>query len=226
SLFGVFDGHNGSAASRFCAKHMFKYLTQNECFQRGEYAQSLKEVFLQMDRLMRSQAGLQEIQNLAKEPPVHDDAIVLTEEHGLGVQMVWPEDHPAYYVHASPGTCAVVALVLEKKVFIASAGDCRCSLYSNKKLVHLTTDHWPSTPEESARIRRAGGQVLQGRVAIDSLLGDPGTLNMSRAIGDLHFKMNNTLPQEEQIVSAAPDIVEVDISKDCEFLIVNSDGVW
>ncbi|EFJ05543.1 hypothetical protein SELMODRAFT_3338, partial [Selaginella moellendorffii] len=180
SLFGVFDGHHGSAASRFCAKHMFKYLTQNECFQRGEYAQSLKEVFLQMDRLMRSQAGLQEIQNLAKEPPV----------------------------------------------FIASAGDCRCSLYSNKKLIHLTTDHWPSTPEESARIRRAGGQALQGRVAIESLLGDPGTLNMSRAIGDLHFKMNNTLPQEEQIVSAAPDIVEVDISKDCEFLIVNSDGVW
>lgn len=51
------------------------------------------------------------------------------------------------------------------------------------------------------RIRRAGGAVDQ-----DGRIG--GGLNVSRALGDWRYKVNNTLPLEYQMVSPLPDITE------------------
>ena len=53
-----------------------------------------------------------------------------------------------------------------------------------------------------------------------------GGLNVSRALGDWRYKMNNTLPLESQMVSPLPDIKEAVLELEDEFLIICCDGIW
>ena len=43
-------------------------------------------------------------------------------------------------------------------------------------------------------IRKAGGMVDDGRVM--------GNLNLSRSIGDLEYKKNNSIPQKDQMITS------------------------
>jgi serine/threonine protein phosphatase PrpC len=51
-------------------------------------------------------------------------------------------------------------------------------------------------------------------------------LNLSRSLGDLEYKQNKKLPQEEQMITANPDIVEEDLTKDINFIVIACDGIW
>jgi serine/threonine protein phosphatase PrpC len=53
-----------------------------------------------------------------------------------------------------------------------------------------------------------------------------GNLNLSRSLGDLEYKQNKKIPQEEQMITAFPDVIVENITKDCDFIIVGCDGVW
>ena len=61
------------------------------------------------------------------------------------------------------GTTAVVAVLVDKTLTLASAGDSRAVLATKKgsKIIakDLTVDHNPDVPEEQARIEAAGGFV-------------------------------------------------------------------
>lgn len=84
------------------------------------------------------------------------------------------------------GCTAVVLLITPDKYYVASAGDSRCVMYQkNEKLVRLTEDHKPDIEKERKRIEAAGGFVTGGRIN--------GSLNLSRALGDLEFKQNKGL---------------------------------
>lgn len=58
-----------------------------------------------------------------------------------------------------------------------------------------------------------------------------GNLNLSRALGDLVYKADDSLPPEKQILSGCPDVVTVnrDPEKD-EFLVrllsTRAKGLW
>ncbi|CAN0330950.1 unnamed protein product, partial [Discosporangium mesarthrocarpum] len=53
-----------------------------------------------------------------------------------------------------------------------------------------------------------------------------GNLNLSRSIGDLKYKGNKSLPPEDQIISAQPDVQKVDIEEEDLFILIACDGVW
>lgn len=83
-----------------------------------------------------------------------------------------------------------------------------------------------------SRIYSAGGWLEMGRVN--------GNLNLSRALGDLIYKSNTSLPPDRQIVSPVPDVVFADLTEQDEFLvrvsnvssahlihqIIGCDGIW
>ncbi|UKK01584.2 protein phosphatase 2C-like protein [Theileria orientalis] len=119
------------------------------------------------------------------------------------------------------GSTSVVAVVLEDPVpclIVANAGDSRCVLSRNKMAVPLSVDHKPTDEPELNRIKNAGGYVINGRV--------DGNLNLSRSLGDLSFKLDNTLSSREQKIISFPDIKIVPLTKDDEFLILACDGIW
>lgn len=63
----------------------------------------------------------------------------------------------------------------------------------------MSVDHKPDLPQEAARIKKAGGEVTDGRVN--------GNLNLSRAIGDLEYKTNKNIPEDEQLIISKPDVM-------------------
>ena len=77
-----------------------------------------------------------------------------------------------------------------KKIYVANAGDSRCTLCKNGKAVEMSIDHKPNDPIEIARIEKAGSEVnAEGRV--------DGNLNLSRSLGDLKSKHRKHLTPEE-----------------------------
>jgi hypothetical protein len=124
---------------------------------------------------------------------------------------------PEHPIHA--GATAVVAVLLEKTVTVANAGDSRAVLCRNGVAFPLSFDHKPLQERELTRIRNAGGFVNHfGRVN--------GNLNLSRSIGDLKYKQVPNIIPAEQMITAEPDIVQVQLEDDDEFLILGCDGIW
>ena len=108
--------------------------------------------------------------------------------------------------------------MVDNKLYAANAGDSRAVLSRKSKLVSLSKDHKPEDQIEKKRIIAAGGTVDKGRIN--------SHLNLSRSIGDLHYKRNGLLLAEEQIIIAKPDVVEVELTKNDDFIIIGCDGVW
>merc|ERR550514_963000 len=130
------------------------------------------------------------------------------------------------------GTTAVVAVLHENKITLASVGDSRAVLAQRKPgdatqaaSKDLTKDHNPDVPEEMARITAAGGFVkpatsdgFSARVYLNPEFTQVG-LAMARSLGD-HCVKNAG-------VVAEPTIKTYDLDESTDvFFILASDGIW
>ena len=124
---------------------------------------------------------------------------------------------PDHAVHA--GATAIVAVIVGRTLTVANAGDSRAVLCRGGTTYPLSYDHKPLQERELTRIRAAGGFVNHfGRVN--------GNLNLSRSIGDLKYKQVPDIPPPKQIITAEPDIVQIELVEQDEFLILGCDGIW
>lgn len=121
------------------------------------------------------------------------------------------------------GCTAVVALLKARKhLYIANAGDSRAVLSRRGTAIALSEDHKPAQERERTRIVAAGGFLSE----IGGVCRVNGNLNLSRAIGDLKYKQNDTLPAADQIITAEPDICHIELTDEDEFFVLACDGVW
>jgi len=118
----------------------------------------------------------------------------------------------------STGCTACVCIITDKKIICANSGDSRAVLSTANKAVELSEDHKPDNAGELKRIEAAGGFVEDGRVR--------GTLSLSRALGDMEYKMNKRVPVEAQMITCVPEIRSVDMQPKDNFLIIACDGIW
>lgn len=117
------------------------------------------------------------------------------------------------------GCTTLVVLRVGRRLYVANAGDSRCLIFrSDGQILQMNIEHKPYLPEEFARISNAGGLVVNGRINEN--------LNLSRAIGDLDYKRNETLPPEQQMISALPEVVVKDLEPEDEFMLLGCDGVY
>jgi len=202
SCFGVFDGHGGKEVALFVSKHFAQELLKNAKYQQGDVVSALKETYLVMDTMLRTPEGAVEVFRLVRDLP--DSAPVN------------PRD--AVDVAANVGCTAVVAVIQGNTLYVANAGDSRCVLGSNRKAVDMSVDHKPDLPEEIARIRAAGGCVIDGRVN--------GNINLSRSLGDLEYKNTPNFSAEQQAVTAFPDVTRRELTPEDHFLVLCCDGIW
>lgn len=118
----------------------------------------------------------------------------------------------------SVGCTANVILMVGKTLYVANAGDSRSALSRMGSLIELSYDHKPENPLELERIVASGFKVEGGRIN--------NHLNLSRCLGDLHYKKNPKLPYHRQTISGFPDLKVVQLCKDDDFILMGCDGIW
>ncbi|XP_057963807.1 probable protein phosphatase 2C 27 [Malania oleifera] len=116
---------------------------------------------------------------------------------------------------SSSGTTVLTALMFGRTMIIANAGDCRAVLGKRGRAIELSKDHKPNCPSERLRIERLGGVVYDGYLN--------GQLSVARALGDWHMKgpKASSCP-----LSAEPELLEMVLTEEDEFLIMGCDGLW
>lgn len=111
------------------------------------------------------------------------------------------------------GTTATVALIQDKKIYVANTGDSRAILVQKGGKVRvMSIDHRPDRKDEELRIRKLGGKVIHwGRWRVE------GILAVSRAIGDVTL---------QPFITCEPEILEREINPEDEYLVIASDGIF
>ena len=153
------------------------------------------------------------------------------------------------------GSCGLILLVFETKIYIANVGDSRCiiSLDNGQTRKDVTRDHKPNYPYEKERIIANGGKIYQTQTLLNQneekddlidnddvsnieknsnliLIGpyrvSPGNLSVSRTIGDPMAKLSK-YGGNSKVVISEPDIFCFDLIKeDIDFLILGCDGIY
>ena len=148
------------------------------------------------------------------------------------------------------GSCGLILLIVDNKIYIANVGDSRCIISMKNGLIKkdVTRDHKPNYPYEKERIVLNGGRIYQTQTPLNQnlenngknneennknnliLLGPhrvfPGSLSVSRTIGDAAAKLT-FLGGNPKVVISEPDIYCYDLDKDdIDFLILGCDGIY
>ncbi|KAI7739726.1 hypothetical protein M8C21_000492 [Ambrosia artemisiifolia] len=113
-----------------------------------------------------------------------------------------------------PGCTAITALIVQNRLYVANAGDCRAILCRSGCPYPLSKDHVASCLEERERVTGLGGQV---KWQLDTWRVGRAALQVTRSIGDDDLK---------PWVTAEPEVTETVLSNDDEYLVIASDGLW
>lgn len=250
ALFGVFDGHGGSQVSLIASSEFPKVLAacaagvwdgnseassdakENDKDAKDAVVGGKAEANSLTERVGKALhlAMLRMDANLRKTGAAAGEKDSPTNGGPLGImasRLEGPERRNAFSL---VGSTAIVVLVdyseadgKPKRLAVANCGDSRAVLCRGGDAVELSEDHKPELPEEEERIKNAGGHV--------ALIGlchriDGWGLNLSRALGDFHYKARADLPPEEQKVSCVPEIRFLELKEEDEFLVLGCDGIF
>ncbi|XP_004287235.1 PREDICTED: probable protein phosphatase 2C 27 [Fragaria vesca subsp. vesca] len=116
------------------------------------------------------------------------------------------------------GTTALTAMIFGRSLLVANAGDCRAILSRNGAAIEMSKDHRPCCTKERMRIESLGGYVDDGYLN--------GQLGVTRALGDWHLEGLKDEGERGGPLSAEPELKLTTLTKDDEFLIIGSDGIW
>ena len=177
-------------------------IKNSPAFKSKNYKQALIDGFLGIDKKLETPEGKKEFESISAASP--NKTPTISQGEGDFANFV--------------GCTCCVALISKTEIYVANAGDSRCVLSKNGIAINMSEDHKPDLESERKRIEKAGGYVEDNRVN--------GVLNLSRSLGDLEYKQNKKFKQEEQMITAFPEIKVEKISNESDFLIIACDGIW
>ncbi|KAJ1435479.1 hypothetical protein SESBI_04990 [Sesbania bispinosa] len=118
----------------------------------------------------------------------------------------------------SSGTTALTAIIFGRSLLVANAGDCRAVLSRSGVAIEMSKDHRPLCIKERMRIESMGGFIDDGYLN--------GQLGVTRALGDWHLEGMKEMSGSGGPLSAEPELKLMTLTKEDEFLIIGSDGIW
>ncbi|XP_076919027.1 putative protein phosphatase 2C 27 [Bidens hawaiensis] len=108
--------------------------------------------------------------------------------------------------------------IFSRSLLVANAGDCRAVLSRHGLAFEMSKDHRPCYNKERVRIESLGGFVEDGYLN--------GQLAVTRAIGNWHIKGLKEMDDHIGPLIAEPELKLTTLTKEDEFLIIGSDGIW
>mmetsp|Transcript_18679 Transcript_18679/g.33749 ORF Transcript_18679/g.33749 Transcript_18679/m.33749 type:complete len:404 (+) Transcript_18679:93-1304(+) len=233
ALFAVFDGHGGSKVASVASNELPKVVAAEASSlmnkaqagsedESGKVTASIIEKSLHLSMLSLDAAlrkgGAEGVSGGGGPSPPIDPW--LREAAG--------KSNNAFSLMGSTAIVAVLDCTDESKsvprrLTVANCGDSRAVLCRRGQCIDLSEDHKPERPCEEDRIRRAGGHVVRAGVCHRI---DGWGLNLSRALGDFHYKARDDLPPDQQKVIAVPEILTLELTAEDEFLVLGCDGIF
>ena len=135
----------------------------------------------------------------------------------------------------SSGSCGIILMIKDHKCIIANVGDSRMVIFKNGKIFFTTEDHKPDSPVEKKRIEQAGGKIYQTPSLFPLFQNGkqieipwrvlPGRLSVSRTFGDIEAK-DEKFGGMKNVVVALPDIKELEINDEYNFIVIGCDGIF
>ena len=124
------------------------------------------------------------------------------------------------------GTTCIMLFQIGKKLIISNVGDSRGIIIKNNNVIPLSIDQKPNDENEEKRILKYGGEIRQfeengiksGPFRVWKKGQNYPGIAMSRSIGDL-------IASNLGVISE-PEIIEMNIDNDTQFIILASDGIW
>lgn len=126
------------------------------------------------------------------------------------------------------GTTALFTVVHDNTLCIANIGDSRAVLCVNGKAVQPLEDHNPKrNPAEISRVKKAGGRLYKNK-RVGHPKFNPKVMNIavSRAFGDVTFKLDQYTGGKPSGLIATPELHMETLTAEHEFVILACDGVW
>ncbi|KAG2263052.1 hypothetical protein Bca52824_070131 [Brassica carinata] len=212
SFAAVFDGHAGSSSVKFLREELYKGCVEA----------------LQVGSLLKG-GDFSSIKG----------ALVNAFESVDQSLLKWLESNGE---EDESGSTATVMLIRNDVSYFAHIGDSCAVLSRSGQIEELTDSHRPygsnkAAVQEMKRIKDAGGWIVNGRIC--------GDIAVSRAFGDIRFKTKkhemlkkgvdegrwsekfvSRIEFKGDMVVATPDIYQVPLTSDVEFIILASDGLW
>ena len=202
-VFAVFDGHGGKRAAQWAHDNLLSNLLAKLAAKAGEASGG--------DGGGGASNGGSSEDDAAALETASVDAFLQTDAEFL---------RRATQHHIPDGSTAVCALLQKAgadgatDVLVANLGDSRAALVKRDGAARpISFDHKPNRPDEEARVRAAGGQVI-----FAGCWRVQGDLAVSRAFGDCHLKRFG--------VSARPELHRWRLERDDAYLVLASDGLW
>ena len=242
SLFGIFDGHNGSEISKYLSLHFSQFLLENKKFINGDYKQALKETFINIDNSLRALEVQKEISRYSTKNSLNFSELNLKEEENKNIsnflELFEPRNLEGSNIAEFCGSCGIVVLLAEKSVFIANSGNSKCIPINTKNEImkdKINKEHIITDQNEIKRLKLAYGFVEEEnddnfdnnesneKVKFNPLNYCP--LIITRGFGDLIYKDNKLIKQEDQYISVSPDIIEIPIDE-LGYMIIGNNEVF
>ncbi|KAK8951305.1 putative protein phosphatase 2C 25 [Platanthera zijinensis] len=252
-FFGVYDGHGGADAAQFISDNLFahligsRYCVGDMCdrmwvhniFFLPDYKLALKLV-LCWQRSSDPPCALAQGRGAISEAIIRN-AFAATEDGFLELVRTTREASPSI---AAVGSCCLVGLIWDGKLYVANCGDSRAVLGrylgTSTDLIaeQLTSDHNASMVEVRQELRSHHPDDPQIVVMKHGSWRVKGIIQVSRSIGDAYLKLpeftaDPSLPRFElsepllhPVLSAAPAIDTRVLSQRDKFVIFASDGLW
>jgi len=183
--FGVFDGHGGADAAKFCASRM--------------HAVVLEEI---------NAALAASSSNKAVAPTSTGEWMSATLMRAF---VSLDKEFAAISEGTYVGTTAVVVVLGRQRMWVAHCGDSRCVLSRNGDATALTQDHKANRDDEVARVQAAGGHVwwdrVMGELAVSRAIGDHCL--RPYVIPEPEVSMLDCTPKDEVLVLASDGLWDV-----------------
>lgn len=112
----------------------------------------------------------------------------------------------------------IIDSILGRSLLVANAGDCRAVLSQLGVAIEMSKDHRPCCTRERSRIESLGGYIDDGYLN--------GQISVTRALGDWHLEGLKDIGERGGPLSAEPELKLMTLTKEHEFLIIGSDGIW
>ena len=211
-IFCLFDGHNGNEVSQFLKNHFYNEFLNNIKLNPSNIKDAIEKTFIQMNTLMKTEKGKEEIIKLRKENIKKENKKykkILNRNESI-IEELSKEEEEEILDYTGCTACLIVIDEKNKKLFFGNIGNSEVLILGKNDPIILSSKHRPTDKEEIDRINAGKEQEI---IFNDKVFG---ILNVKRAFGDFAFIKKNDFE---------PHITDYNIKDDDKFIFMGTESV-